>query len=757
MDRKVSEHSTLPQGGPEHFPTPMTGSIEEIDLRDLFRKIWRRKGIIFSTVVVLTVLATIVLFQIAPRYTAETLILIESRNANVTDVEAVLSGLSSDAETIQSEILVMGSRGLAKKVVGKLKLNQDPEFNATLRPKGFFSDFDLKSMIPKEWMAVLTGKAEPEPLSEEDIRSQAEVRIINTFLESLEIMPKGRSRVISLSVTAENPKTAAKVANTLADLYIVEQLEAKFEATQRATNWLNERVGGLRVKVKASERLVEKFRKESGLISSGKGVTLIAQQVSEVNTQLILSKTQRAEADARLRQIRKLVKSTGGVESVAEVLESKLIQKLREQEAEVQRKAAELSTEYGKKHPKIINVRAEALDLKAKIEGEVNKIVRRLENEVAIADVREATLQKSFDQLKEEMAKSNKAEIQLRALEREAKANRTLLETFLSRFKETSAQEDLDIQQADARIISMADRPEKPSFPKKKLILALVLVGSIFVGLMLVFVIEQLDSGFRSGEEIERATGLPVLGLVPMLTGLSKIGKPPETYILEKPTSAFGEAIRTLHTSILLSDVDEPIKTILITSALPNEGKTTTAVCLARMQALAGHKVIMIDADYRRPNIAKVIGIDSRPGLVELLAGNATLEEVIKKDDASGAHVITTGAPAPNPPDLLASDHMRKLLDTLSQTYDLVVLDSPPVMAVSDARVLSTEVDATVFAVRWADTRREIASLALKQLALAGGRIVGVVLTMVDAKKHARYGYGDSGYYYGPIKKYYTG
>ncbi len=203
--------------------------------------------------------------------------------------------------------------------------------------------------------------------------------------------------------------------------------------------------------------------------------------------------------------------------------------------------------------------------------------------------------------------------------------------------------------------------------------------------------------------------------------------------------------------------MDEPFKTILITSALPNEGKTTLAVSLARMQAIAGHKVVMIDADYRRPNIAKLIGIDSKPGLVELLAGTATLEEAISKDEVSGAHVIPTGAPAPNPPDLLASDHMRKLLGALSQTYDLVIIDSPPVMAVSDARVLSTEVDATIFAVRWADTRREVAALALKQLTQAGARVAGVVLTMVDPKKHAKYGYGDSGYYYGRIKKYYTG
>jgi capsular exopolysaccharide synthesis family protein len=571
------------------------------------------------------------------------------------------------------------------------------------------------------------------------------------------ISPKGRSRVIVVEFTSENPSTAAEIANTHADLYIIEQLEVKFEATRRATAWLNERVAGLRDKVRETERAAETFRQKSGLLEGrGEGVTLTSQELSELTTQLILARTARAEAGARLQQVRELVSSASSVDSAAEVLESLLIQRLREQEAEVERKVAELSVEYGERHPTMINARAEVRDLRNKIQTEVNKIVKGLENEVGVMRVREATLRASLEDMKKRAAKANKASIQLRALEREATANRTLLETFLARFKETSAQEDLNAQTADARIISLAEVPDKPSFPKKRLMIALAFVGSTIIGLMLVFTIEQLDAGFRSGEQIERVTGVPVLGLVPILSGLGRIGTSPETYIVEHPTSAFGESIRTLHTSILLSRVDDPPKSILITSSLPKEGKTVIAACLARLRGKAGQKVVVVDADMRHPNIHRVFGVPLQPGLTELLAGEATFEEVVRKDEATGAHVIAAGRPVPNPPDLLASEQMKRFLGALTKAYDLVVFDSPPVVAVSDARILSNAVDMTVFVVRWADTRREVVGQGLKQIAMSGGHLAGVVLSLVNAKKHARYGYGDSGYYYGRVKKYYT-
>lgn len=759
--RTIAEQEIEPvQVGEAQAPLGPVGPAEtfgEVDLRELLRKVWRRKGVIFGTVTLLTALAGIVVFQLTPRYSAETVLMIEARQSRVVDLEAVLEGLPAGQETIASETAVIRSRGLAEKVIARLGLDRDPEFNERLRPPGWFEELTESMGIPvKEWMASLRGARDKEDLSEEAIRERERVRVVDAFLENLDVASVRRSLIIKVGFTAESPQTAATVANTLADLYIVEQLEAKFEATKRATSWLNERVASLRETVDITERAVEEYRRKSGLLAS-KGTTLTSQQVSELNTQLILAKAGRAEAEARLTQINKQMSSVDGVDSVAEVLDSLLIQRLREQEATVDRKAAELSQEYGERHPKLINVRAEARDLRAKIHGEVNKIIKGLENEVGIARAREASLKRSFESLKRRIATSNTAEVNLRALEREAQANRLLLETMLTRFKETRAQEDMEAQRPDARVISRADVPELSSFPKKKLILALALVGSFFIGLLLVFAIEQLDHGFRSGEQIEQQTGLPILGLIPKLTGLRRFGKAPQDHILEHPMSALAESFRTLHTSILLSHVDRPPRRILIASALPKEGKTAVAVCLARVLAKSGKKVLLIDTDLRRPGVHEALGMLQTPGLVDLLSGHATREEVVRKDKATGAHVITAGHATSNAPNILSSEQMKALLMELGLAYDLVILDSPPVLAVSDARILACEVDRTVFIVRWAETRREVAVTALRQLTSAGAELAGVLLSMVDVRKHARYGYGDSGYYYGPARKYYTG
>ena len=727
-----------------------------VDLREVLRKLWRRKLVIVATVVSAVVVAGVILTQIVPRYTARALLMIESRDTNVVDIQAVMVGLPIDAEAVRSEIEVIRSRGLAEKVIDRLDLDRDPEFNEALRQRGLIAQLlDPATYLPEAWLAVVGAGDTDAYLTDAERTARARARIVNAFLDRLEVTRLGRSRVVAVAFESQSPQVAAVVANTLAERYILEQLEAKFEATQRVTAWLNERIDTLRETVEASERLVEGFRNQSGLIQ-GQDTTLARQQISELSTQLILARTARAESEARFRQVQELLAS-GGIESALEVLESPLIQRLREQESDVRRKAAELSTEFGEKHPRMINARAEARDLRANIETEVSKIVKGYDNEADIARAREESLNRSLDELKVQAAEANKHEIRLRALEREATANRTLLETFLARFKETSAQEDIDIQQPDARVISRADVADKPSSPRSRIVLAVVLVGSILLGVLLVFVIEHLDRGFRSGEQLEQETGVGVLALVPALKGLGRAARDPASHALQRPGSAYGESIRSLYTSVQLSHVDAPPRKILIASSLPKEGKTALVGSLGRMQAATGKSVVMIDADLRRPSLHALLGLRDQPGVVELLAGEVELEDVLQTDTASGAHFIAAGRAAPSPPDLVGSDRMIALLDRLAESHELVIIDSPPVMAVSDARILSKQVDATVFVVRWADTRREVVTNALRQMARAGGPMAGVVLSMVDARKHAQYGYGDSGTYYGPLKKYYTG
>ena len=257
-------------------------------------------------------------------------------------------------------------------------------------------------------------------------------------------------------------------------------------------------------------------------------------------------------------------------------------------------------------------------------------------------------------------------------------------------------------------------------------------------------------------EQIEPYTGFSALGLVPELDNWDARKAPPEQYILDNPVSAFAESVRSLHVSIALSNVDRPPKVVLFTSASPEEGKSSLAVALGRVVARSGKKVVILDCDLRRPTLHTLLGMADKPGLIELLAGHASLDEVVQRDEASGADFVSAGEHAPNPVDLLSSEHMKTVVETLSTSYDLVVMDCSPVLAVSDARVLTRLADKTVFVVCWVKTRRESATLALKQLKEAGGDIAGVVVSRVDVGKHARYGYADSGYYHGKYAKYYT-
>lgn len=734
---------------------PFLQAVAEVELREMLHTLWRRRKVVFGTVIALTVLATVIVFQLTPRYSSEAYVMIDPRQTQVVDLKAVISGMSADIETIQSEILVMRSRGLAEKVIDRLGLRDHPEFNDSLRPQHPFARlFDPRSYLPQEWLTVLTGGALEEELTEERRLDRERVRVIDAFLERLDVEPAGRSRVIRIAFESEKPGMAARVSNTLAELYIVSQLDAKFEATKRATVWLNERLTGLRQQLEISEQAVEDFRKESGLVE-GKGETLASQQIAELNTQLVLGTTARAVAEARLKQLESLLASGSGMESAVEVLRSFLIQRLREQEAVVERRAASLAAIYGERHPKMISVRAEKKEIQQKISRELDKIAEGLRNEVAFTRAREQALIASMERLKNEVTDLNEAEIQLRALEREADANRALFETFLVRSKETRTQES--IERPDARIISRADIPENPSFPKKGMLIPLAFVGSVFAGILLAFVIEQLDHGFRNLEQIERLTGVAPLGLVPVLKRISKVAKSPEAYILAKPASAYGEAIRTLHTSLVLSDVDNPPKVIVFASSLPREGKTVTSLSFARLLANIGQKVVVVDCDLRKPQAHEIFGVSAKPGLVEYLAGKASLEDVIQQDKDSPAYLIAAGSPAPNPPDLLGSNQMERLLRRLASAYDLVVVDSSPVLAVADVRVLSRLAHKVVFLIRWSDTRRDVAMSGLRQLIDAGADVAGVVLSMVDVKKHSHYGYGGAGYYYGRISKYYTG
>ncbi|WP_114086641.1 polysaccharide biosynthesis tyrosine autokinase [Thalassospira profundimaris] len=727
---------------------------DEIDLQELLRTLWRRKGVIFSIVILLTVLVTLVVFQIAPKYTASSNVIIDGRKNQVVDIESVMSGVSSEMGALLSEVEVIKSSSLIRRVVTDLNLQKDPEFNAELRPIPWYKTLLNPETYVSNDFLISIGLKKPEVLLSETEQAEERInRVINDVKEHMNVSIVGRSQVIAISFTSTNARKAALIANTIADQYIVDQLEAKFEATRRATSWLNDRLAALRDKVQTSEAAVQAYQ-ESISKKVGQGSKMTEQQISELNSQLILAQASRAEAQARLNQVQRLLGNSADLSSAAEVLNSPLIQRLRDQEAELLRKVSELESKYGDRHPAMIKARAELADLRVSIEREVRKIAQSLKNEVGVAQARVSTLQQSLNGLERKNNTQNQAEIRLRELEREAKSNRLLYENFLNRFKETNSQEDL--QQADARIISRAEVPVDPSAPKKQLIIAVAFVGSIFLGVVLVFVLEQLDNSFRSTEQLEQLAGVPGIGMIPLLTG-NLLGKTDVgRFPTHKPGSATTESVRSLRTSLMLSNVDNPPRIVGITSTVPSEGKSTLAAWLAQVTSNSGQRTLLVDCDLRRPTVHKTFGADNTHSLVELLADECTIDQAIKKDDETGLYLLPAKTTQANALDLLSSSHMQKTLMALREHFDFIVLDAPPILAVSDSKVIGLMADKMLYVVKWDSTPRGLVKAGLKESAEAGIDLAGAVLTQVNVKKHAKYGYGDYGYYYGRYKDYYA-
>ena len=748
-DTLEKARAPLPNTGQAPITSP--GRNADAGLVKLTQILRRRKEVIVGACALVTVLGTLTAFQLTPYYTAEALIMVNVRKTSVVDLHSVMSGLPPEASAVRSEVDVLDSRALLGKVVDKLNLTANPVFNPSLESKGILAVLTSPSeWLPATWREALIGPdvAMPPDVAKERTRSAT----ITTLSKMLKVSNDGRSYSLRLSVSFPDAKGAALLANTISDLYLLDQLEAKYEATRRANDWLSERLGGLRDQVQAAERAVQAYREKSGL-NQTRGATVTTQQLAEINTQLVLARSERSQAEARLRNAQSLVRggNSGGVEAVSNVLASPLIQRLREQESTVRRKDAEMSGRYGPEHPQRINVRAELADIRYKIDEETHKVVLSLANEVDIAKAKEQSLESALADLQGKANVGMRAEVGLAQLERESESARSLYQNMLTRFKEVGQQESL--QENDARIISRAEPPTQTSFPRKGLFALLSLLSGGLLGVIFAFVLERFDRGFRGASDVEEKFGIPVFALVPMLV---KASVRPEDYLLDKPLSAFSESLRTLRTGLQFTNVDNPVQTIAITSSVPREGKTTVSISLGRQIAQSGQKVLLIDGDLRRPQVGKLFGAGkANAGLPEVLAGKATLEEAIIVDEKSGLHLLPCHAVAPLAHSMIGSRRMGQVLATLRKSYDMILIDTPPIMAVSDAALLCALADCTVFVVHWGSSPREVVSTAINQLRSFNINLAGIILSQVDLRRHATYGYGDYGYYYGRYREYY--
>ena len=744
---------------------------KRLDLKEFLSILFRRKWLMLGTVLIITGSAAVFAFTATPRYTATLHLVFDAKEQkSVINFDAAISGQPQDEASLLNEIEVIKSRALAGRMIDKLGLINDPEFNNELAPPSMFARLlggDSVAPTPSEGAqsASPEGQAADRAaapaakgvsqedaggISPEDIAALQRERVINAVLKRIEVSQSGRSRAVEVNFTSTDPVKAAVVANTLGDLFLVERLEGKLENARRASKWLAEHVQKLREQVEISETKAEDYRRHHDLLQ-GERVTLLTERISTLNAQLSETRRARTEAEANLAQAQRLLTSPDKLNTAVQVLESSLIQRLREEQSVLARREAAMVQQLGPMHPQSIQLREERNKLLVDVDLEVHKVIFSLKNKVDVARRQEALVVDELNGLKAQMGEANEATVGLRTIERDAEANRLILEKFMTAFMESSAQEDVSSQLPDARIISTAAEPDEPSFPKKPLVVAGGFAFSVLAALLLALSLERLDSGFRSGEQLERETGLPVMARVPIITG-GKGGHPAD-YILERADSAFGESIRSLFTRLLLASPHSPLQVVLITSAEPGEGKTSISLALARMQAKAGRKVVLVDADFRKSTIADTLKVEASPGLLEVMNGAASIEEATRYDEATGLDVMVSGAYHPEALHAFATGRIEGVLDDLRGRYDCVIIDSSPVLVISDAQVLSAMADETILVVRWGTTRSEVAAFAARQLKGTARHLGGAILSQVDVAKQARYNYGDSGYYFGKAKR----
>ncbi len=745
-----AEEPSYGHGAAEAAPA---SALPELDPLVFLRILWQRKVAIVATMFVVCALTVAVLSRLTPSYEAEALVLIGGSEATLGSLENVVQGLTADEPEILSQIEVINSRRLAEKVIDDVGLYKVAEFNPALGPqRRGISDRvkGLASMVP--WLGIKSPARETVSVLPPEIRAERQrTEIVDLYIKALKTEPKQKSRVISIAFRSEKPELAARLANTLADSYIEDQLETKFKAVEQLASWLDTRLTSLGGDVQQSERAFEDFRAQAGF-NQGATVSLVVEQITQLNNQRAEARSLLAEAKSRLT-IAERLGAAGDAGALAQVMNSPTIQALKTRQTDLQRREAELSAQYGDRHPAMLNVRADLARLTGQIDDEVQAVLLNIQSEAEAAQGRVLALDREIQSLEAKARQSNEAEIELRALQREAKANSALFETFLGRFKQTS--EQFGLERPDARVISYAAAPLEPAAPKKPLILSIALVFSVVLGTVIALVLEWADRGFRSTVQLESILGVPALGFIPRVTGMRRSGRRPEDLVQERPGSPFAEMLRSLHTSILLARTEPDQKVVLTTSAVPNEGKTTFVLSLARMVAGSGQRVLLIDCDVRRPSVHESMSVQNDRGLVDYILDGLTLHDVVHKDETTGVDFITSGRLTHDSAALFRSNRMSFLLDRVRGQYDLVLLDSPPVLPLSDARILAGVADLCVFAVRWRETSRNLAASALKQLRESRANIAGVVLTQVDVKQNAKQGYGDTWSYYGKFKQYY--
>jgi succinoglycan biosynthesis transport protein ExoP len=743
----------LPSGEPAEFLRPIGSALynvlpsQESTLREYLRVLIKRKWMVIAVVAGIFMVVAVASLRQTPVYEAVGQIVVNKADSNLItfkDSGPVMDYY--DPSDLDTEVLILQSDLLALQVIRQLNLDKRPEF-------GGHSDPAQPNLVA-------------DPLQADSSHISA---LLGSFRGNLHVALVPNTRIIEIHYNSTDPQLAASAVNTLAATYVEQNFKTKFESTRQASDWLSKQLVDLQMKVETSQEKLVRYQKEHEILGTDEKTNIITEKLAELNKEMTEAESDRMQKEAVYRQTQSndpeavaaaIVSDTTGK---ANDLSSALLDKLREQQVSLRIQVAELNTQFGPSYPKIAQINNQLKEIDRQLQSETTKAVDHLKGQYLAALQRENMLRGSFEKQKQEANKLNESAIEYSILKRDLDSNRTLYEGLLEKLKEAGVTAGL--RSNNFRIINAARVPTSPSQPNIPRNLTFALVLGVISGISLAFLLESMDNTVRTPEQAQALSCLPSLGMIPLSSKSANYGvtgkrlaltasqEVVETVTQVRPQSQMAESYRALRTSLLLSNLGAPPKVIMVTSARPQEGKTTTSINTAIVLAQKGVRVLLIDADLRRPSIHKTLGMGPRSGLSNVLTGSATLEQTVATSPIlPNLFIMPAGTPPPNPAELLASSNMRDLLEELREQFDHIVIDTPPTLSVTDAVVLSPRADATILVIRSGQTTKQALRRARDILTQVNAHIAGVLLNAVDLTSPDYYYYYE---YQGKYGSYY--
>ena len=711
----------------------------------------RRKRRILGVAALAMALATAVIFTLPRTYVATSAVIFQGDRPEVVRLGDGQNSTPFGSDTLASEVELLTSEELLETVVKQLNLVADPEFNPLAAHEAGFalpknvSEFVAPVLVPitrkvQELVALVRPKDEVQPAA-----ATVQKELSSTVLglkTRLGVFPVGVSRVIRITFSSRRAEMASLIANTVANVYVETLLANKTKATREAHDWIDQRLNELRERASKSAQVYERFRFASGM-TRGKDSTITQEQMTQVSTELTLARQRSAEAQAVLAQTRS--GSVVDLDMLASASGSQLLPRLREQLATATAQQAEGTARDGVENPRSMAGRARVADINRSIAAERERIKQTAQSRATIAKLGEDRLTKTLADLTARLGQSDGDVARMQALERDANADRELYTSFINRARQTDP--EVNFQAANARVLSHASVPLAPASPNKKLLLPVSFALSLGLGMAAAIAKESGRRGFTSMSVVEKKTGVTPIGLIPLVARRNRIS-----------ARAFEDAVAFVLARVTMPSKGVMPRSLLVTSALPQEGKTKTSIALAAAATARGMTVLLVDADLRSRSLSTAAGLDrSDKTLIQLLRREITIDEAIHDNAAWGFPVLPAGALASSPMGLLATGEWEGILRKLEQSYDLVVIDSPPVLVAGDTWLLARHADKTVVLSRWGSTPMPTVELAISQLITAQANVAGLVLTMVPPREHASYDVGDAVVFSPQMARYYDG